>query len=257
MKQIFQCQTVMADSVGIFQAPSKSALTVTTTPERPPERSFMPLQHTTSVASQPLESTKHQPSESTLRTGHLFSMTSPPGIFHSSGLDPGASTSGEYYQRDDMRDFPSSSTSAPSSSHESLGAIRHSRAEDSFQTPAVTSTGAASSPAPQAGSPNSRLTTEGTPINNQATSVSTMTPPMSPPKMKGLFASSSSTKVSRPDIPHSQDNQSVLFYMIKRKLKYSTCSVDVIYNDFRSQSCSDISQKSISVFSADEALFQL
>ncbi len=157
----------------------------------------MPLRDTTHDVFQP-PTTQAQPPED-LPSEQLLPANSTPGIFHSTGLDPNASTSWDYDRANDLQDFPPSLTSTFSSNHELFPPLPNSRAiSTTVRTPEVTSTVAASSTVPDAGagSPTTRLPTEVTPLSDRATSVSTMTPPMSPPKIKGIFPSASSTKVS-------------------------------------------------------------
>ena len=155
----------------------------------PSVQTFMPLREVTPVTHQSLTTQSHPPDN--LSSEHVSAENSPREVFHSTVLDPDASTSGEYDREIESRDLPHSLSSTPSASHELFPTVRDSRLETNVETSEVT----ASLPVPEDENPTTRLTAESTPISNQATSVSTMTPPMSPPKVKGLLPSSSSTKV--------------------------------------------------------------
>lgn len=155
----------------------------------PSVQTFMPLREVTPVTHQSLTTQSHPPDN--FSSEHVPAEDSPREIFHPTVLDPGASTSGEYNRKKESPYLPHSLSSTSSSSHELFPTVRDSRPKTYVDTSEVT----APLPMPQAESPTTRLTAEGTPIADQATSASTMTPPMSPPKVKGLFPSSSSTKV--------------------------------------------------------------
>lgn len=176
--------------------PTTTSPTSMTSPSYPTEvisapslQSFMPLRDAIPVANQLLTTQSH-PADN-LSPDHVPAANSTRDVFHSTALDPGASTSGEYDQENEPRDLPHSLTSTPSSNHKLFSSFRNSRLETDVENPEVT----APLQVPQAGSPTTRLTAEGTSLSDQATSVSTMTPPMSPPKIKGLFSSGSNTKV--------------------------------------------------------------
>ena len=190
-----------------FQAPSETTSTETSTEASSPPTTTSPTSLTspsypTEVISAPfLQSfmplrdnqllTTQSNAADNLSPEHVPGKNSTCDVFHSTALDPGASTSGEYDQDNELRDLPHSFSSTPSSNHKLFLSFPNSRLETNVENPKVT----APLQVPQAESPTTRLTTEGASMSAQATSVSTMTPPMSPPKIKGLFSSPSSTKV--------------------------------------------------------------
>jgi hypothetical protein len=146
----------------------------------------MPLRDTSHVSFQ---APNFNPDD--LSSEQLPSEISPHAVLESTHLDPNASTSQEYNRENNS---PTSLTSMLSS-HEQFPGRVNSCGEGSVQQ--VNNTITASTSMPQGSSPISRQAIEGTPFSDRATSVSTMTPPMSPPKVKGVLSSASSTKVNR------------------------------------------------------------
>lgn len=163
-----QERTTLPPSYTTITSLAQSSLSATAiSPSTAVERAFAPLRDMAKVAFPTANSADSRPE----------------------GFDPNASTSADYNRGYNAPQSPPSLTSLPSSG-------QNPSLLTSFQASDETNTMYASSPVLHAPSPSTVLVNEGTPISERAaTSVSTMTPPMSPPKVKGILPTVGGAKV--------------------------------------------------------------